>query len=135
MYISCVLCFPASTTTGVKKESAVLSDGSLDLLAREISGEPNLNYILLAMYLNTPTKAIEDAISCMSQGAPNTTKRDVTIRLLLEWKNKKSATVKEKEKVKQLEKALKEMGKTEWADMLMEKHTSNMELTAEALAQ
>lgn len=125
----------ASTTTGVKKESAVLSDGSLDLLAREISGEPNNNFILLAMYLNTPTVAIVNAISCMSDGSPNTTKRDVAIRLLLEWKNKKSATVKEKEKVKQLETALRKMEKTEWADMLMEKHTSNMELTAEALAQ
>ena len=112
----------------------MLTDGSLDLLARELSGEQNINYILLAMYLNTPTIAIVNAMSCM-QDDSNATKRDVAIRLLLEWKNKKSPTVKEKDKVRQLERALKEMGKTEWADLLMEKHTSNMELTAEALAQ
>lgn len=129
----------ASATTGIKKESAVLTDGSLAILAREIGAEQNNNCILIAMYLNTPTIAIVNAISCNSdqglQGASNTIKKDVTTRLLLEWKNKKAPTVKEKEKVKQLERALKEMGKVEWADMVMERHTSNTEITADAFAQ
>lgn len=90
------------------------------------------------MYLNTPTTAIVNASYSVSEnglvGATDKTKIDLMTKLLLEWKNNKAPTVKDKEKVKQLERALKEMGKTEWADMIQEKHTSHTELTADAFA-
>lgn len=127
----------SSTTTATKKESAVLTNGSLAILAREISTEKH-NCIVFPMYLNIPTTTIVMTISCMSDrgliGASDTIKAELTTKLLLDWKANKAPTVKDKEKVKELERGLKEMGLTEWADMVQEKHTSNTELTADAFA-
>lgn len=126
-----------STTTATKKESAVLTDGSLAILAREISLEKN-NCIVFPMYLNIPTTTIVMAANSMSDRglicASDTIKAELTTKLLLGWKANKAPTVKDKEKVKEIERGLKEMGLTDWAEMILEKYTSNTELTVDAFA-
>lgn len=117
-----------------KKESAVMTDGSLAILAREIGGE-KLNGLLLAMYLNLPNTTIVNAANnaspCGLIDATDVIKIEATTALLLEWKSLRQS-LKEKEKVKELERALREMGKTETADVINDKHANNIELTSDA---
>ena len=126
--------FSASTTTGAKKESAVLTDASMSILGRELGPEQGLMFL---MNLNLPTTRIVNACNCVSDqgliGASDQRKTELTTQLLLEWRSLKGAA-KEKDKVRDLERAFKEMGKTEHADMIMEKHTSRTELTSDAFA-
>lgn len=113
------------------KESAVLTDGSLAILAREISVE-KLNGLVLCMYLNIPNTAIVNAANeATPRGlidASDTDKIEATQKLLLNWKRLRSGS-KDKEKVRDLERALREMGKSEIAEVINDKHANNIELT------
>ena len=115
------------------KEAAVLTDGSLAILAREISVE-KLNGLVMCMYLNIPnTTIVEAANDATPKGlidASDVIKTEATQKLLLNWKRLKPNT-KDKDKVKDLERALREMGKPEFADVINDKHANNLELCAE----
>jgi len=126
----------ASTTSSKIKESPVISEGSLAILAREIGGD-KLNGLVLCMYLNIPTTTIVIAANCASDNglidANDTTKIETTQKLLLTWKSLRVGC-KEREKVRELEKALREMGKNEMADVVNDKHANQAELTSDAFA-
>ena len=126
----------ASTATTKAKESAVLTEGSLAVLAREIGGE-KVNGLVLCMYLNIPTTTIVNATNSASEFglryANDTTKIETTQKLLLTWKSLRVGS-KEKEKVKDLERALREMGKPDMADVINDKHANHTELTSDAFA-
>jgi len=125
-----------STTTSKVKESAVISDGSLSILAREIAKEKE-DGLVFAMYLCIPNTTIVHACNSASEvglkDASEQLKIETCQSLLLTWKGLK-AGCKEREKVRELERALREMGKTEMADVINDKHANNVELTVEALA-
>ncbi|KAL4223019.1 hypothetical protein ACF0H5_016497 [Mactra antiquata] len=116
-----------------KKESAVLTDGSLAILAREVAIE-KLNGLILCMYLNIPNTTIVNAANDASDkgliDATDVMKIEATQKLLLAWKTMRAGS-KEKEKVKDLERALREMGKPEFADVINDKHANSIELSQE----
>ncbi|KAL5013618.1 hypothetical protein ScPMuIL_007888 [Solemya velum] len=118
-----------------RKEAAVLSDASINALAREL-GPEKLNCIVLPMLLNLPTTKIvritvEDSEIGLKE-ADDTLKIETTRRCLLEWKAIRCNS-KDKEKVKELERALREMGRPEVADVVVDKHSNNVEITSDAL--
>lgn len=125
-----------ASTTLKGKESSVLTDGSLSILARQI-GADKLNGLILSMYLNIPNTTIVNAtIEASENGlidSNDTTRIETTQKLLLTWKRLHMGS-KEKEKVKELERALREMGKGELADVINDKHANNLELTSDAFA-
>jgi len=86
------------------------------------------------MYLNIPnTTIVEAANDATPKGlidASDVIKTEATQKLLLNWKRLKPNT-KDKDKVKDLERALREMGKPEFADVINDKHANNLELCAE----
>ncbi|KAL3858152.1 hypothetical protein ACJMK2_012759 [Sinanodonta woodiana] len=124
----------ASTTTSKNKESAVLTDGSLAVLAREVGAE-KLNGLILSMYLNIPnTTIVKIANEASDMGLINASDNmrvETTQRLLLHWKRLR-VNSKDKEKVKDLERALKEIGRGDIADVITDKHANHAELTADA---
>lgn len=89
------------------------------------------------MYLNIPNTTIVNAANeaayCGLIDATDTDKIETTQKLLLNWKRSRQGS-KEKDKVRDLERALREMGKTEFADVINDKHANNVELTSEAFA-
>ena len=84
--------------------------------------------LVLAMYLNIPTTRLVNLRLAGSE--KNLSEDDMAIEMLTLWKTLR-ATAKDKDKVADLERALKEMGKTEHAEVLMEKYQADMELTAD----
>lgn len=125
-----------ASTTGKAKEAAVLTDGSLAILAREVGAE-KVNGLVLCMYLNIPNTAIVNATierSCNGLlDASDSVIIETTLNLLLSWKHLRAMS-KDKDKVKDLERALKEMGKPEFADVINDKHANNVELTSDAFS-
>ncbi|XP_052801728.1 uncharacterized protein LOC128232287 isoform X2 [Mya arenaria] len=125
----------ASTTSKVR-ESSVLTDGSLAILAREIATD-KMNGLVMCMLLNIPTTVIVNAANGASDNglidATDTCKIETTQKLLIDWKLSRAAS-KEKDKVRDLERALREMGKAEFADVINDKHANNVELSGEAFA-
>ncbi|XP_060586837.1 uncharacterized protein LOC132742430 isoform X2 [Ruditapes philippinarum] len=121
------------STAGKGKESMVLTDGSLAILAREIGGA-GVSGLVLCMYLNIPNTTIvnatNEASECGLLGVSDVLVIEATQRLLLQWKTLRAGS-KDKDKVKDLERALKEMGKPEFADVINDKHANNLELTSE----
>ncbi|XP_045173307.1 uncharacterized protein LOC123534903 isoform X2 [Mercenaria mercenaria] len=121
------------STAGKGKESMVLTEGSLAILSREI-GAAKVDGLVLCMYLNIPTTTIVNATNEGSEtgllGASDTLIIEATQRLLLTWKALRAGS-KDKDKVKDLERALKEMGKPEFADVINDKHANNVELASE----
>jgi len=120
------------------KESAVLKDASLAILAKEIGAEEQ-NGLAFAMLLNMPNTEIVNIANCASDfgllGAGDNLKVETTRKCLVHWRNMRSGTkLKEKEKVREIERALKEIGKPEMADIIMERHSNNSELTPDAFA-
>ena len=111
----------------------VLTDGSLAILAREIGGI-GVSGLVLCMYLNIPNTTIvnatNEASECGLLGVNEVLVIEATQRLLLEWKNLRAGS-KDKDKVKDLERALKEMGKPEFAEVINDKHSNNVELASE----
>ncbi|XP_021367555.1 uncharacterized protein LOC110459553 isoform X2 [Mizuhopecten yessoensis] len=118
------------------KESAVLKDSSLAILAKEI-GQEDLNGLVLTMYLNVPNTDIVNiangASECGLVDANESLRSETTRKCLIHWKNMR-AGVKEREKVKELDRALKELGKAEIADVVSERHSNNADLTPDAFS-
>lgn len=89
------------------------------------------------MYLNIPTTTIVNATNEASAtgllDVNDTLIIEATQRLLLTWKELRAGS-KDKDKVKDLERALKEMGKSDFADVINDKHANNIELTSEAFS-
>uniref|UniRef100_A0A0B6XYX5 Death domain-containing protein n=1 Tax=Arion vulgaris TaxID=1028688 RepID=A0A0B6XYX5_9EUPU len=116
----------------IKKESEVLTDTSLIILAKGI-GKESLKGLELAMYLNIPTTRIITIINnsttnfLTNEGSEND-RIAVTSQCVLLWK-KMTKDSKTKEKVHDMERALREIGKPELADLFIEHHQNNLELT------
>ncbi|KAK3102419.1 hypothetical protein FSP39_011266, partial [Pinctada imbricata] len=119
-----------------QKESSVLKDSSLAVLSREL-GPEKYNGLVLGMLLNIPTitlvRIANDASECGLKDASDKTKVDATQTILFKWRELRAGT-KEREKVKELTRAIKEMGKEACAQMIAEKNIENVELTADAFA-
>ncbi|CAL1531508.1 unnamed protein product [Lymnaea stagnalis] len=120
-----------------KKEPAVLNHASLVTLARGI-GKEDLKGLEFIMYLNIPAKFI---INCAAEitETPLTAegseynKMAVTQSCLMYWKELTKDT-KTKERLKSLERALREIGKGDIADQVLENHQANQELSSEIFA-
>lgn len=117
-----------------RKEPEVLTDASLLLLANGI-GKQDLKGVELAMYLNIPTTTIVRIIGDItdafltSEGSEND-RMSVTAKCMLLWKEM-TKEKKNRERVKCLEKALRDIGKGEVADNFVERHSNNQELSSE----
>ncbi|GFO21732.1 hypothetical protein PoB_004823700 [Plakobranchus ocellatus] len=122
---------PRPTT---RREPEVLSDASLTILANGV-GRQDLKGLELAMFLNIPTTTIVNCINevthkfLTTEGTENE-RASVALKCVLLWKNMTKDT-KTRERVKSLEKALREIGKPDIADSFMERHQNNMELSGE----
>jgi len=109
-------------TAPVKKQAAVLSDASLLCLAQDL-GELTLR---IAMYLNVPTlRLIQLQIAARELSWQE---QDLTSKMLFAWKQQREGA-KEKEKVLDLMRALRENEKPDHADVIAEKHKEDTELT------
>jgi hypothetical protein len=107
--------------TGKPKEAAVLSNASLTALGNEIAAKG----LVLGMYLNIPTtRLVRLHLAGLEKGQ---SEGAITVSILLLWKQLR-VTAKEKEKVQDLERALKEAGKVDHADVLMDRFQNDMEL-------
>merc|ERR1712165_94608 len=110
-------------TAPVKKQAAVLSDASLLCLAQDL-GELTLR---VAMYLNVPTlRLIQLQIAARER---NWEQEDLTSRMLLAWKQQREGA-KEKDKVLDLMRALRDNDKPDHADVVADKHKDDAELSA-----
>ena len=89
------------------------------------------------MQLNIPNTRLvniaNEASSCGLKDASDKLKIDVTQTILFTWRDLR-AGAKERDKVKDLARAIKDMGKEPMAQMIAEKHTENVELTPDAFA-
>ena len=102
----------------------MLSRDSLNALAREIGP----GGLVLSMYLNIPTTRL---VNIHLAGLEKGQGEDVmTMEMLMLWKELR-ATAKEKDKVHDLERALKEAGKLDHADIVMDKYQNESEMTAD----
>jgi len=126
-----------ATPRPAKKEPEVLTDVSLLCLANGI-GKQDLKGIELGMYLNIPTTTIikcigevtETSLTC--EGSENE-RASVTAKCVLLWKEM-SKDNKNRDRVKCLEKALREIGKGDIADTFAERHGNNQELSPDIFA-
>merc|ERR1719229_1472172 len=100
-----------------KKEAAVLSDVSLLNLAKEVRP----GHLGLFMMLNIPTLTIAKMQLKTKQN--NSSEVNLAQKLLLYWKKMRDTA---KEKVRDLEAALRVSGYPELADILVERHRLNM---------
>lgn len=120
-----------------KKEPEVLTDKSLVLLAQGI-GRQDLKGLELAMYLNIPTTTIINCIyeitdsSLTSENSEND-RVAVASKCILLWKELTNES-KNRDRIKNLDKALREIGKPDLADTVMERHSNNQELTNDIFA-
>ncbi|BFZ08925.1 hypothetical protein BsWGS_11964 [Bradybaena similaris] len=116
----------------MKKEPEVLTDASLTLLARGI-GKEQLKGLELAMYLNIPTAAIINIINgsatrFLTDEGSEHDRMAVTSECLLLWK-KMTKESKTRDRIRDLERALKEIGKAELAETFIEYHQNGQELS------
>lgn len=128
-------CTIAGKEAPKSKEAAVLRDSSLSFLAREVAPEKTAALCFL-MYLNIPTARIIDLICDIENGflsCDDAKKTSLLLTGLIRWKEMKCGC-KEREKVKEMDRALRELGKTEIADVFMERHGNQTELTSDAFA-
>lgn len=103
----------------------MLSKDSLTCLGNEIGDKG----IVLGMYLNIPTtRLVRLRLAGLDKGQSESS---MTTAILLLWKQLR-APAKEKEKVSDLERALKEAGKIDHAEVLLDKYQNEMELTADS---
>lgn len=129
----------SSSTSALKKEAAVLKDTSLAVLSRELGALDKHSGLMLGMYLNVPNTTIVNIANAASDDGysdvSDRTRIDTTQKILLTWKDSwkdMRPKIKEREKVKELARAVTEMGKSEMASVITEKHGENAELTADA---
>ncbi|KAK6177413.1 hypothetical protein SNE40_015518 [Patella caerulea] len=120
------------------KEIEVLSDASLVLLARYLGQGNSLDIIVFAMLLNIPTTSIINSIlSINNEGfsrASDSQKISMSEKCILLWKEL-SKDGKTKDRIRTLERALREMEKGDVADTIMERHQQKQELTPDVFAQ
>jgi len=115
---------PIEEGAPVKKEAAVLTEASLTHLAKEMAPKA----MVMAMYLNIPTTTLVHM--SLAASCKGTAEEAFSTELLLHWK-KMRETAKEKDKVADMERALREMDKQELADVFMDRHQGQMELSAD----
>ncbi|RUS89601.1 hypothetical protein EGW08_002619 [Elysia chlorotica] len=124
----------ATPRPGTKREPEVLTDASLTILAHGVGGQ-DLKGLELAMYLNIPTTTIINCINevtsvALTDEGTENERSSVALSCILLWKSMTKDT-KTRERVKSLEKALREIGKPDVADLFMERHQNNMELSGD----
>lgn len=131
--------FSASSSGALKKEASVLKDTSLAVLSRELGALDKYSGLMLGMYLNVPTTTIVNIANAASDDGyddvSDRTRIDTTQKILITWKDSwkdMRPKIKEREKVKELARAVTEMGKSEMAAVITDKHGENAELTADA---
>ncbi|PVD24248.1 hypothetical protein C0Q70_14719 [Pomacea canaliculata] len=115
------------------KEVETLSRASLVHLSRGLGKEPDS--LTFPMLLNMPCLRIINFIyDTDDAGLLNDESGDIRTtvveKCLVKWREL-TAGVKPKEQMKTLERALREMGKNELADTLMERFMNNQEITPE----
>ena len=126
----------ATSATKPKPESETLSKSSLMHLARGLGKEAG--GLTFPMLLNLPTTTIIKVIyennedGLMNDDAFNN-QAIVVERCVLMWKQQ-TAEQKNKDRMKSIEKALREMGKNEVADGVMERFQNHQEITPEIFA-
>ena len=103
-----------------------MSDASLVCLSKELG--PPISAMKTIMYLNVPTTQIVDFK--IASDEEETPEAEFAQTLLLHWKRLK-ANAKDKDKINDLERALRELGKPDLAAILMERHADNQELTSD----
>jgi len=118
------------------KESETLSKASLIALARGLGKEAG--GLTFPMLLNLPTTTIINVIYANSDNGllddeTAAAQTQVVETCVLMWR-KYSADQKNKDRIKTLEKALREMGKNEIADAVMERFSNHQEITADIFA-
>merc|ERR1712226_1676384 len=84
--------------------------------------------MVMAMYINIPTTTLVHM--SLAASCKGTAEEAFSTELLLHWK-KMRETAKEKDKVADMERALREMDKQELADVFMDRHQGQMELSAD----
>ncbi|KAK7489735.1 hypothetical protein BaRGS_00019130 [Batillaria attramentaria] len=125
----------AGTAPKQPKESEVLTQASLIHLARGLGKESN--GLTFPMLLNIPTTTIVNIIYENNENGllndDGTQQCAVVEKCLLLWR-KRTTEQKNKDRVKSLEKAMREMGKMELADLLMERFQNHQEITPDFFA-
>jgi len=123
----------AEATPKKRKDPGVLKDTSLLILANGI-GKLDLKALELGMQLNIPTTTIVNFI-CEITGESTLTEETLendriilAYRCILLWKEM-SKDNKPRERVKMLERALKEIGRKDLGEILMERYKAGEELT------
>ena len=106
----------------MKKEAAVLSEASLACLGKQLGTQA----VLISMYLNVPTYTIVSLQLTYEDQA------ELGAALMQQWRLQR-ALAKDKDKVNELERALRDNGKPEVADVVVDKHKDNQELTIESI--
>ena len=104
----------------------MLTANSLNVLARATQDKA----IVLAMYLNVPTTKLVNIR--IESDEKNVDAENQCLNMLQYWKNMR-ATAKEKEKIADLARGLKEAGFAEIAEVVDERHKDNVELTSDSL--
>ncbi|KAL8618165.1 hypothetical protein ACOMHN_059172 [Nucella lapillus] len=126
----------AASTASKNKDSETLSKSSLVHLARGLGKEND--GLTLPMLLNLPTTTIvnviyensEDGLLHDESGSIQTA---VVEKCVLMWR-KMTAEQKNKDRIKTLEKAIREMGKNELADGILERYQNHQEITPDIFA-
>lgn len=129
----CLTAVPAPTKS---KESETLSRASLIHLARGLGKEAG--GLTFPMLLNLPTTTIINIIyenheDGLINDESGNLQAAVVERCVLLWRQQ-TAEQKNKERMKTLEKALREMGKNEIADAVLERFGNHLEITADIFA-
>ena len=111
----------------MKKETAVLTDDSLLALATALGDRT----LMLVMYLNVPTTAlIHLQVSGREAGqSPVQTAHG----MLLHWRQLR-ALARERDKIADMDRALREMGRPEMATVFGERHQEGLELDEKCFA-
>ncbi|ELU04033.1 hypothetical protein CAPTEDRAFT_19108 [Capitella teleta] len=114
----------ATDASPPKKESSVLTEASLSAFVKEFEA----NAMVVAMYLNIPTTTLVNFH--LPVHANECSEGEAFLEVMKYWKQMR-ASAKEREKVADLDRALRELGKADHADVITERHKENMELTAD----
>ena len=100
----------------------MLSESSLECLGKQLGS----NAVVISMYLNIPTYKI------ISLQLSHSDQSELGAALMQQWRLQR-ATAKDKDKVNELERALRDNEKAEIADVIVDKHKENQELTVDAI--
>lgn len=109
-----------------KKEALVLSANSLGVLAKAVHSKG----MVVAMYLNIPTTKLVNMQ--LDADEKNTSSEDRCLCMLQAWKRMR-AGAKDRDRVHDLIRGIKEAGFVEMADVLEERSKDNIELTPDSI--